>query len=247
MLAEVIQAAVVRLALVQSDLDPTSHPGVRGPVDHEQGSVRHATDVHHRARRAAGTGWPGRPGSASRRARRRPRRRSRSEIRDPDPAALMAQMAVVLNGPGGRAASPAAFVVAWRRVTTTSSPSLRSTSVQRRAATSLRRSAPWKSSPTIAPSTKPRRSAVSFRSRPRPVLRRCRQPPGLSAAGGGDFGAAEVVEGLASERPAGRLLAGGAGGPAGGGDGHRRAVSTCRSRSRNRSGSFSSARPPAAR
>ena len=102
MLAEVIQAAVVRLALVQSDLDPTSHPGVRGPVDHEQGSVRRATDVHHRARRAAGTWWPGRPGSARRRARRRPRRRSRSEIRDPDPAALMAQMAVVLNGPGGR-------------------------------------------------------------------------------------------------------------------------------------------------
>ena len=31
-----------------------------------------------------------------------------------------------------------------------------------------------------------------------------RQPPGLSAAGGGDFGAAEVFEGLASERPAGR-------------------------------------------
>ena len=29
---------VVRLALVQSDLDPTSHPGVRGPVDHEQGA-----------------------------------------------------------------------------------------------------------------------------------------------------------------------------------------------------------------
>ena len=48
-----------------------------------------------------------------------------------------------------------------------------------------------------------------------------RQPPSLSAAGGGDFGAAEVFEGLASERPVGRLLTGVAGGPAGGGDGHR--------------------------
>ena len=48
-----------------------------------------------------------------------------------------------------------------------------------------------------------------------------RQPPGLSAAGGGDFGAAELFEGLAGERPVWRLLAGVAGGPAGGGDGHR--------------------------
>ena len=36
-----------------------------------------------------------------------------------------------------------------------------------------------------------------------------------------DFGAAEVFEGLVSERPGGRLLTGVAGGPAGGGDGHR--------------------------
>ena len=29
---------VVRLALVQADLDPPSHPGVGGPLDHEQGA-----------------------------------------------------------------------------------------------------------------------------------------------------------------------------------------------------------------
>ena len=57
--------------------------------------------------------------------------------------------------------SPAAFVVEWRRVTTTSSPSLRSTSPQRRVATSLRRSAPWRSNATIAASTRPRRATAA--------------------------------------------------------------------------------------
>ena len=52
-----------------------------------------------------------------------------------------------------------------RTMTTTSSPSLKSTSAQQRAATSLRRRAPWNSRATIAPSTKPRRSAVFGRSR----------------------------------------------------------------------------------
>ena len=50
-----------------------------------------------------------------------------------------------------------------RTVTTTSSPSLKSTSAQQSAATSLRRRAPWNSRATIAPSTGPRRSAVSVR------------------------------------------------------------------------------------
>ena len=66
------------------------------------------TDVHHRARRAVGTGWPGRPGSARRRARRRAAAPVEERDPDPNPAALMAQMAVVLNGPGGGAASPPA-------------------------------------------------------------------------------------------------------------------------------------------
>ena len=62
-----------------------------------------------------------------------------------------------------------------RTVTTTSSPSARSTSVQQRATTSLRRRAPWKSRATMAPSIRPRRSAVFGRSRPRPVRRGRRQ------------------------------------------------------------------------
>ena len=55
--------------------------------------------------------------------------------------------------------------------TTTTSPPERSTSAQRRAATSPRRNAPWKTRATMAPSTRPRRSAVSGRSRPRPAGR----------------------------------------------------------------------------
>ena len=58
---------------------------------------------------------------------------------------------------------------------TSSSPSLKSTSAQQSTATSLRRRAPWNSRATIAPSTRPRRSAVFGRSRPHPVQRGRRQ------------------------------------------------------------------------
>ena len=66
----------------------------------------------------------------------------------------------------------AGFVFEPGTVTTTmSSPADRSTSVHRSAATSLRRRAPWKTSATIAPSTKPRHNATSSRSTRRPVRR----------------------------------------------------------------------------
>ena len=70
---------------------------------------------------------------------------------------------------------PVGSVFERRTVTTTSLPSRKSTSAQCRLATSLRRRAPWNSRATIAPSTRPRRSAVFGRSRPRPVRRGRRQ------------------------------------------------------------------------